>query len=387
MNRKICVVTGTRAEYGLMRWLMQGIKDDPDLTLQVVATGMHLSKEFGMTYKEIESDGFQIDYKVNNINKSDSPLGISEAIADGIRGCGMAFSNLKPDIIVLLGDRFEIFAAATAALTARIPIAHIHGGEATEGLIDEAIRHSVTKMSHLHFVAADVYRNRVIQLGEDPNNVHLVGGLGLDSINNLKLLEKKELEDSLKLKFADRSLLITFHPVTLENETAEVQMLELLAALSNFQDATLIFTLPNADTGGRILLRLIEDFVTSNPNAYSFDSLGQLKYLSCLKFVDGVVGNSSSGLIEAPSFRKGTVNIGDRQRGRLKSKSVIDCIPIKSEIQVALRQLYSTEFQNELADAKNPYGTGGASHKILTVLKNVDLSGIVKKKFNDLETV
>jgi GDP/UDP-N,N'-diacetylbacillosamine 2-epimerase (hydrolysing) len=387
MNRKICVVTGTRAEYGLLRWVMQGIKDDPELTLQIIVTGLHLSSTFGLTYEEIENDGFHIDHKVETIRESDTPVGISESIADGIRGCATALNKMQPDLLVVLGDRFEIFAAASAALVARVPIAHIHGGEATEGLIDEAIRHSITKMSHVHFVAAPEYRNRVIQLGEDPNNVHLVGGLGLDNLTRLKLLEKKELEESLGLEFNSRSLLVTFHPVTLENESSEGQMRELLGALSNLQETTLIFTLPNADTGGRVLIDIIENFVENHNNAYLFKSLGQLKYLSCISFVDGVVGNSSSGLTEVPSFRKGTINIGDRQMGRLKSQSVIDCLPTKIEIERALTQLYSAEFQKQLKVAVNPYGTPGASNKILRVIKNIDPPSLLKKKFYNLETL
>jgi GDP/UDP-N,N'-diacetylbacillosamine 2-epimerase (hydrolysing) len=386
MKRKICVITGTRAEYGLLRWLMQGIKDDPQLSLQIIATGMHLSSIFGLTYKDIEADGFYIDFKVETLSELDTPVGISKSIAKGIVGCAKALEELQPDLIVLLGDRFEIFASATAALTARIPMAHIHGGETTEGIIDEAIRHSITKMSHIHFVAAPEYRERVVQLGENPSNVYLVGGLGLDNIERLELLEKRALEDSLGLKFNSRSLLITFHPVTLENATAEHQMIELLSALSNLQDTTLIFTLPNADTGGRILIKLIEDFVKHHPNAYSYESLGQLKYLSCIKFVDGVIGNSSSGLTEVPSFKKGTINIGDRQLGRLKSVSVIDCTPTRIEIGKALTFLYSIEFQNILENAVNPYGISGASEKILEVIKSIELPGLLKKKFNKLDS-
>ena len=382
MKRKICVITGSRAEYGLLRWLMQAIKDDPQLSLQIIATGMHLSSTFGQTYKEIEADGFHIDYKVETINELDTPVGIAESIAKGILGCSSALEELQPDLVVLLGDRFEIFAAATSALTARVPMAHIHGGESTEGSIDEAIRHSITKMSHIHFVAAPEYRDRVVQMGEDPSNVYLVGGLGLDNIKRLKLLEKRELEDSLGLEFNSRSLLVTFHPVTLENATAEHQMAELLSALSNLQDTTLIFTLPNADTGGRLLIKLIENFVKLHPNAYSYKSLGQLKYLSCIKFVDGVVGNSSSGLTEVPSFKKGTINIGDRQLGRLKSQSVIDCMPTTVEIVEALTYLYSAEFQKNLENVVNPYGISGASEKILEVIKSIELPGLLKKRFN-----
>jgi GDP/UDP-N,N'-diacetylbacillosamine 2-epimerase (hydrolysing) len=386
MKRKICVVTGTRAEYGLLRWVMQGIKDDPGLLLQVIVTGMHMSPTFGLTYKEIEKDGFQIDYRIETIGEFDTPFGISESIAKGVQGCAKAFQELQPDLVVLLGDRFEIFAAATAAMVARIPIAHIHGGESTEGLIDEAFRHSITKMSQLHFVAAPEYRERVVQLGESQDNVFLVGGLGLDNIKQLTLLDKATLEDTLGLKFKRRNLLVTFHPVTLENDTAEQQMNELLDVLSELHDTTLIFTHPNADAGGRIIIKMIEEFVHCNPNAYSYKSLGQLGYLSCLQFIDGILGNSSSGLTEVPSFKKGTINIGDRQLGRLKAKSVIDCGPSRAEIEHALNVLYSKDFQQMLVNVINPYGNGGASLKVLEVLRNKNLSDLVKKKFNRLES-
>ena len=384
MNRKICVVTGSRADYGLLRWVMQGIKDSPELTLQVIATGMHLSESFGLTYKEIERDGFEIDFKVVTLSNKDSPVGISEAMGQGLIGCAKAFSNLQPDLIVVLGDRFEIFAAAAAALVARIPVAHLHGGETTVAAFDESLRHSITKMSQLHFVAAKEYRDRVIQLGENPNKVFLVGGLGIDSIKKLILLSKIELEAELKLKLADKSLLVTFHPVTLETETAEQQMKELLDALSKLQDTTLIFTMPNADTGGFHITKMIEKFVASHANSKVFNSLGQLRYLSCIAHVDGVVGNSSSGLIEVPTFKKGTINIGDRQLGRLQARSVINCAPKAQSISDAIEQLYSSDFQAGLPETTNPYGEGGASTKIVKVLRDASLEGIVKKTFHDL---
>jgi GDP/UDP-N,N'-diacetylbacillosamine 2-epimerase (hydrolysing) len=385
MNRKICVVTGTRAEYGLLRWLMQGIKDDPTLKLQVIATGMHLSPIFGSTYKEIEKDGFHIDQKVEVLGPSDTTYDISNSISEGLIGCAKALEELKPDLVVLLGDRFEIFSAATASLVARIPVAHIHGGESTEGLLDEAFRHSITKMSQLHFVAAEEYKNRVIQLGEDPKHVYLVGGLGIDSIRKMPILGKVELERELKLSFRSKSLLITFHPVTLENDTAEKQMQELLAALSTLDDTTLVFTMPNADSGGRLLIKMVEDFVSINQNAHAYTSLGQHLYLSAVAYVDGVIGNSSSGLIEAPSFKKGTVNIGDRQLGRLRANSVIDCEPNRNDISRALAILYSSQFQKDLKVTINPYGVGGASEKILEILRSVNISDLLKKKFYTLE--
>ncbi len=378
MKRKICVITGTRAEYGLMRWVMQGIKDDPELTLQVIATGMHLSPEFGLTYREIEKDGFQIDRKVEMLTSSDTPVGIAKSMGLGLIGFADALNELRPDLIMVLGDRFEIFAAVAAALVARIPVAHLHGGETTEGAFDEALRHSITKMSHLHFVAAEEYRRRVIQLGEQPERVFLVGGLGIDSIKRLKLLDRAALEASLDFKLGQKNLLITFHPVTLEMATAAQQMAELLAALGQLQDTHLIFTMPNADTGSRELTRMVEDFVATRPNASAYASLGQLRYLSCVQQVDGVVGNSSSGLAEAPSLATGTVNIGDRQRGRLKAQSVIDCLPQRQPILDAINTLYTVDFRQSLQTVVNPYGDGGASQKIVQVLQVHPLDGILK---------
>ena len=384
MKRKICVVTGSRADYGLLRLVMQGIKDDPELILQVVVTGMHLSPTFGLTYKEIEADGFSIDIKVEILNSMDTQLGIAKSTGEGIFGCAKAFESLQPDLIVLLGDRFEIFAAATAAVFFRIPIAHLHGGETSIGAYDEAFRHSISKMSHLHFVAAEEYRTRVIQLGENPKNVFLVGGLGVDNLKQIKLLSKKELEESLNIEFLERSLLITFHPVTLEDKTSENQMRELLVALSKLENTTLIFTMPNADNGGIGLIRMVHEFVEQNDNAHSFISLGQQRYLSCLSQVDGVAGNSSSGLTEAPSFKKGTINIGARQAGRLQASSVINCLPEESEISGALKTLFSSEFVSSLQNTENPYGEGGASSKVVDVLRDVNLDGIVQKAFHDL---
>ena len=384
MSRKISVVTGSRADYGLLRWVMQGIKDDPELNLQVIATGMHLSPIFGLTHKVIEEDGFRIDAKVEILGSSDSPAAIAESMALALAGTAKAFSELKPDLVVVLGDRFEIFAATAAALVFKIPVAHLHGGETTEGAFDEAFRHSITKMSHLHFVATDEYRSRVIQLGENPKNVYLVGGVGIDSIKNLPLLSREELEAQLGIKFGAKSLLITFHPVTLDAESPEHQMKELLAALSHLNDTTLIFTIPNADTGGHVLIRMIEEFVGQNENAKVFTSLGQLKYLSCISYVDGVVGNSSSGITEVPTFKKGTINVGDRQLGRIQAASVINCEPKENDIKRAIKTLYSPEFKSNLAATENPYGEGGASARVVKKLKEFSLEGIIKKTFHDL---
>lgn len=384
--RKICIITGARSEYGLLRRVMQGIMDDPDLTLQIIATGMHLSPEFGLTYQEIERDGFQIDRKVEMLTSSDTSVGIAKSMGLGLIGFADALSELQPDLIVILGDRFEIFSAVSAALVARIPVAHLHGGETTEGAFDEALRHSITKMSHLHFVAAESYRQRVIQLGEQPNRVFTVGGLGVDNIKALRLLNREELEKSLNFKLGCKNLLITFHPVTLEIATAESQFAELLAALSMLEDTNLIFTMPNSDSNSRILIEMINRFVDQHQNSCAHTSLGQHRYLSCLAHVDGVVGNSSSGLLEAPSLRKGTINIGDRQRGRLQAESVINCEPICDSISKALKLLYSKDFQSRLPNVISPYGDGGASAKVIKILKQFPRIEGTKKVFYDLPT-
>ena len=384
-KRKICVMTGTRAEYGLLYWLMKEIESDKDLELQLIATGMHLSPEFGLTYKIIEKD-FKIDKKIEMLLSSDTSVGISKSMGLAQISFAEAYDELNPDIIVVLGDRYEIFSAVSAAMIARIPIAHIHGGEATQGLIDESIRHSITKMSHLHFTATTEYQNRVIQLGEHPSRVFNVGGLGIDNIKKLQLLSKEEFEKSIGFKLNKKNILVTFHPVTLEKSTSKEQFKELLDAIDELSDTNIIFTKANSDTDGRIINQMIDDYVSKNSNkAISFTSLGQLRYLSALQFVDAVVGNSSSGLIEAPTFKIGTINIGDRQKGRIKAKSVIDCKPKKEEIKKAFNKLYSKEFQNMLKKVKNPYGDGMASKKIVNILKSVKLKDILKKSFYDID--
>lgn len=381
MTRTICVVTGTRAEYGLLRWVMEEIRNHPDLRLQIVATGMHLSPEFGLTYQEIEADGYAIDRKVEMLLSSDTPAGVAKAMGLGMIGFADALAQLEPNLMLVLGDRFEIFAAVSAAMVARIPVAHVHGGEATEGVIDESIRHSITKMSHLHFVAADEYRRRVVQLGEQPDRVFQVGGVGIDNIKRLTLLDRPALEASLGFKLGTRNLLVTFHQVTLETATSGEQMDELLAALDELRDTHVIFTMPNADTDGRTLIERIERFTATHPTAKAFTSLGQLRYLSAIRQVDGVVGNSSSGLTEVPTFRKGTVDIGDRQRGRLRAESVIGCAPERGAIRRAIDEMYSASFQDRLQAVRNPYGDGGASAKIVSTLATVPIDGILKKRF------
>lgn len=382
--RTICVVTGTRAEYGLMRWLMRELQADGEFRLQVIATGAHLSPEFGLTAREIEADGIKIDRSVEMLLSSDTAVGIAKSMGLGMIGFADALHEMHPDLVVVLGDRFELLSVVSAALVARIPVAHLHGGEATEGAFDESIRHAITKMSHVHFVAAEPYRRRVIQLGEDPARVFTVGGLGLDNIRRVPLLPRAELEQALDFSFGQRSLMITFHPATLDGTSSSTQMTELLAALDGLADTQLLFTMPNADTESRSLIALIEGFVASHANARAYTSLGTQKYLSCIAQVDGVVGNSSSGLLEVPSFRKGTINVGDRQGGRLKAASVIDCDPTAASIGAALQTLYSPTFQTSLASVENPYGTGGASAEIVRILRTLPLDGLIKKTFHDL---
>jgi GDP/UDP-N,N'-diacetylbacillosamine 2-epimerase (hydrolysing) len=381
--KRICVVTGSRAEFGLLRGLMEEIRAHDALELQVAVTGMHLSPEFGLTVAEVEQD-FYVDRRVEMLLSSDSAAGVAKSMGLGLIGFADAWQELRPDLVVLLGDRFEIFAAAAAALVARIPIAHLHGGETTEGAFDEAIRHSLTKMAQLHFVAAEDYRRRVLQLGEDPHHVYLVGGLGVDAISRVRLLERDALEQALGMRFGARNLLITFHPATLDEGAAARQMRALLEALDTLPDTRLIFTSPNADTEGRALIPLIEEFVAARPHARAYPSLGQLRYLSCLQFVDGVVGNSSSGLLEAPSFAIGTVNIGMRQRGRLKAASVIDCNDDSAAIAAALQRLYSADFRATLSGVRNPYGEPGAARRIVAALAATPLAGLVCKTFHDI---
>ena len=384
-KRKICVVTGTRAEYGLLYWLMKGIEDDPDLELQIVATGMHLSPEFGLTYREIEKDGFTINYKIEMLLSADSPSAISKSTGMGLIGFADAYNKLDPDIVIVLGDRFELFAASISPLYAKIPIAHIHGGETTAGSFDEAIRHSITKMSWWHFVAAAEYEKRVIQLGENPKRVFNVGGLGVDAIKKAKLLTKKELMKKTAVKFGKKNLLITYHPVTLEKQTSQKHIQSLLNVLDELHDVYLIFTMPNADSDGRIIKQMIKKFVLSHKQrSILFASMGHLNYLSTLQFVDGIIGNSSSGLAEAPSFKIGTINMGDRQKGRLKADSVIDCEPTQKSVRDAINKLYSKTFQKKLKSVKNPYGNGRTSEKILKILQTIELPQELKKTFYDL---
>lgn len=385
-RRRICIVTGTRAEYGLLYWLMKEVDADPDLQLQIVVTGMHLSPEFGLTYQQIEADGFTIDAKVEMLLSSDSPVGIAKSMGLGVIGFADTLDRLSPDILVLLGDRFEILAAAQVAMVARIPIAHIHGGEATEGCVDEAIRHAVTKMAHLHFTAAEQYRTRVIQLGEAPERVFNTGAIGLDNLAQLDLLDRKKLGEALGFSLDPGPILLcTYHPVTLSEDDAGNAVKELFKALDRLPNGRVIFTKGNADTGGRIINQLIDDYVVSkSERVAAFISLGQIRYLSLLRVADVVVGNSSSGIIEAPTARTATVNIGDRQRGRLKAPSIIDCDQRAESIFAAIQRALSPGFQMIAAKGETYFGHGGASRQIKQTLKQAYLKDILFKQFYDL---
>jgi GDP/UDP-N,N'-diacetylbacillosamine 2-epimerase (hydrolysing) len=383
--KKVCVVTGTRAEYGLLYWSIKGITESSKLELQLCVTGMHLSPEFGLTYKQIEKDGIEINEKIEILLSSDTPIGISKSIGLGIISFSEVFARLKPDVLLLLGDRFEIFAAVIAAMIAKIPVAHCHGGEATEGSIDESIRHSITKMSHIHFTATEEYKRRVIQLGEHPKNVYNVGALGIENINKLTLLDRMAFEASIGFKLSKINFLVTYHPVTLESDTAKIQFLALLNALDEYSEANVIFTKPNSDTDGRVIIQMIDDYVSRHQlRCISFISLGQLRYLSALQYIDLVIGNSSSGLVEVPTFKKATINIGDRQKGRIRAKSVIDCSADSISITKAIQLGLSIEFQDLIAKQSNPYGISNSSNEIINILENVELEGILKKEFYNI---
>ncbi|GAA3404799.1 UDP-N-acetylglucosamine 2-epimerase [Paenibacillus hodogayensis] len=378
-KRKVCVVTGTRAEYGLLYWVMDEIRRTAELELQLIATGMHLSPEFGLTYRMIEADGWRIDEKVEMLLSGDTPSAVAKSIGLCTIGFADALRRLQPELLVLLGDRYELLAAAQAAMVANIPIAHIAGGDTTEGAIDEAIRHSITKMSHIHFVTNEGSANRVKQMGENPDYVFNVGSPGLDFLQKRPLLGKAELEEALKFRLLERNLLVTFHPATLDGSSASGQFQELLEALNGLGgEVGLLITKPNSDTDGRILIEMIDAFVGDRPNAKSFVSMGQLNYLSAMSHADAVVGNSSSGLYEAPSFRKPTVNIGDRQKGRLQAESVINCPPERGAIAAAI----SAAWNKDCSRVRNPYGDGDSSARIVNVLRSVDdPKRLLKKRF------
>ena len=381
--RKIAVITGSRAEYGLLYWIMKGIHEDHELELQLIVTGMHLSPEFGLTVREIEKDGFPIAERVEMLLSSDTEEAVAISMGVGIQGFAKAYSRLMPDLIVVLGDRFEIHAAVSAAVPFRIPVAHIHGGETTEGAMDEMFRHAITKMSHLHFPAAEAYANRIKQMGERPENIFCFGAPGVDNIYKLTLLDRQKLSEELQLPLDVKWGIVGYHPVTLEKNSAEIQIKEILNAVAEFPNLCWVFTLPNADMESRVIINNIKDYVNKRPKTSRlFSSLGQLRYLSLLRHGEVLVGNSSSGIIEASSFELPVVNIGSRQAGRIRSANVID-VPVceKGKIVSAVRKAISGEFRHSLRGLKNSYGDGTSSERIVNVLKKVSLNNILKKPF------
>lgn len=382
--RRIAVVTGTRAEYGILYWILKGIHEDPELELQLVVTGMHLAPAFGLTVRVIEQDGFPIAERVEMLLSADTETAISSSMGIGMIGFAKAYERLKPEIIVVCGDRFEVFSAVAAAVPFRIPIAHIHGGELTTGAMDDLFRHAITKMSHIHFPAATPYAGRITQMGESPENIFCFGAPGLDNIRKLDLMGREQLCRTLGIPEDKKIGVVTYHPVTLEDNTAEDQTEELLKALKKFKDVYWVITLPNADTGGRIIADITNRFANYNPiNSKSFASLGQLKYLSLLKHAAIMVGNSSSGIVEAPSFELPVVNIGDRQSGREFGVNIINVPECEGEVIVqAVGRALSDGFKASLKGMQNPYGEGGASLMIVEKLKCVPLgSRLIKKVF------
>ncbi|MFA6357068.1 MAG: UDP-N-acetylglucosamine 2-epimerase [Candidatus Omnitrophota bacterium] len=370
MKKRIWVVTGSRAEYGLLKPLIKNIIEDGKFALEVIVTGQHLDSRFGLTFKDIEKDGIRISKKVRMLADGDSQYSIAQSVGLGISKFGAIFAKEKPDLLIVLGDRFEIFAATSAAFIFKIPIAHLHGGELTSGSMDDVFRHAVTKMSILHFVSTSEYKRRVVQLGEDPQRVFNVGAIGIDNIKQAKLLPILELEKELKFKLGKRNILVTFHPATLEEDKCVSSFNQLLLALDDFKDVKIIFTKPNVDIGSLEIGKMIDDYVKRNEDrAKAFVSLGTLKYLSLIKNVDAVIGNSSSGIIEVPSFGKPTVNIGNRQKGRIRAKSVIDSKSQMKQISNSIKKALSPEFAEFCKSVNNPYGNGNTARKIYNLIK------------------
>lgn len=381
MKSRICMVTGTRAEYHLLCPLMKAIRKDKDFELLLAVTGAHLSSRYGNTYQDIEKDGFHIDAKIPILEKDDKPKDINIAMSRAIVGFSEYFGKVKPDIIILLGDRYELLSVAIAAMNYKIPIAHLHGGETTEGAIDECIRHAISKMSYLHFTSCEVYRRRVIQLGESPERVFNVGAIGLENIKQQRLLSLEELSDSLNISLDTPFAVVTFHPVTLEEGTVEEEFTQLLKALDCFPELKIIFTKANADSGGLLINQMIDRYVKKNTNrCVAVFSLGMVRYLTALRYTSVVIGNSSSGIIETPSFKVPTVNIGDRQKGRIQAKNILNCKPEKEEICFVIKKALSYEFKQYVKDTENPYGDGIVSDKVLLHIKESLEQGIELKK-------
>lgn len=385
--RTICIVTATRAEYGLMKCLIEDIHNDTDLELQLIVTGSHLSPEFGFTIQQIEEDNFPISKKIEILLSSDSAVGVSKSMGLAQISFAEAFDELKPDIVLVLGDRYELLPIVSSANIARIPVAHLNGGEITEGAIDEIIRHSVTKLSQIHFTAIDEYAKRVVQMGEQPETVFNVGEVGLDNFKRISFLTKDEFEHSIGRSLKEKNVLITYHPettISLEDNINNFQ--QLLDSLDKLENTLLIFTKANTDVGGRAINAIIDSYVQDNEdNSVAFSSLGQVRYLSALQYIDCVVGNSSSGIVEAPTFKVASINIGNRQLGRLSANSVIHVKADTKQIDEALSKIYTTTYQQKLSVVKNPYGEGNSSNKVIQVLKNIDLASLNTKSFYNID--
>ena len=387
MKKVISILTATRAEYGLLKPIIEKLSKVEEFDIRIVATGAHVSPEFGLTYKEIEGNGFKIDKKIEILLSADTPASISKSMGIAMISFADYFSQLNPDILIVLGDRYETLAVVMAAMNQRIPIVHLYGGETTEGAVDEAIRHAITKLSYVHFTSTEEYRKRVIQLGEDPKRVYNVGATGIENILTEDLIEKNELEKVLNVDLSKPYAVVTFHPVTLENNSSENQIKSLLEVFKTKKDLIFIVTKANADSEGRIINDLIDRYANENDNIYAFTSLGMRRYLSALKYSTMVIGNSSSGLVEAPTFGIPTVNIGDRQKGRLQASSVINCKPNAISIKQAIDKALTEEFRKVAKEAINPYGDGNTSEKIVEVIKEYVLGEKInlKKKFYDCE--
>ena len=383
--RKICIFTSTRAEWGLQQGLAELIRDADNLQLQLLVSGSHLSAKLGMTIDEVEAAGFHIDERVDILKFGDSPIGICQTMGLALSGYGEALQRLSPDLLVILGDRYESFCLAAAAQVLRIPIAHIHGGETTEGAVDEAFRHSITKMAQIHFTSCEVYRNRVMQLGEAPESVFNVGALGIENIRKIQCLTRAELEASLQFSLQAPVFLVTFHPVTLEHATAGAQVQQLFDALDRFPEHQIIFTKANADTDGQVINEMIDRFAAINPQrCLAVASLGLQRYLSAMKICAAVIGNSSSGILEAPIFKVPSVNIGDRQKGRLRVKSILDCKADTNAISQAIETALTESFRHDIRDLIHPSEQADTAQKIVRMLATVDLQGIIKKSFHDI---
>tara|TARA_B100001093_G_scaffold520336_1_gene614816 strand:+ start:6737 stop:7909 length:1173 start_codon:yes stop_codon:yes gene_type:complete len=383
--KNICVVTGNRAEYGLLKNLLFGLKKQRSIKLNLIVTGAHLSKKFGYSYNEIKKDGFKKNIIIDLKFKKENSINLVKTMSVGLNKYCKVFKKIKTDLLVILGDRYEIMPAALAATMSRIPIAHIHGGESTKGIIDDAIRHSITKLSHLHFATTKIYRQRIIQMGENPKNVYNVGGLGVEAIKKTKLLDRFELEKKLKIKLNKKNILVSYHPETLNLKSSKKVFLEILKSFQNLKETNIIFTMPNSDEGSEIIYNLIKKFVKKNKNAFLFKNLGQLNFYSCCKHFDLILGNSSSGLLEMPSFKKATINIGNRQDGRIKAKTVISINGNKSKICKAIEFVYSNNFKKIARNSLNPYDNGNASEKIINILKKRKPINILNKSFFDIK--